>query len=52
MATTCTLLFALSSSALDRNFENIAWQSASEFGLNGELGLEADCGEFGLNGEL
>mgnify|MGYP006110125407 CR=1 FL=1 len=28
----------------DLNFENSTWQSASEFGLNGELGLEADCG--------
>ena len=24
----------------DLNFENSTWQSASEFGLNGELGLE------------
>ena len=29
----------------DVNFENSAWRSASEFGLNGELGLEADCGD-------
>jgi hypothetical protein len=29
----------------DLNFENSTWQSASEFGLNGELGLEAECGD-------
>ena len=29
----------------DLNFGNSTWQLASEFGLNGELELEADCGD-------
>ena len=28
----------------DVNCENSDWQSASYFGLNGQLGLEVDCG--------